>query len=371
MLRQSARIAETQRASKERKAAIYSQINKAITVDEAEKRLADKKKRKLDDADEDTAAPQKKSLGYSVRLEPQHGKVEAIIVIPDLPPNMTVNVTVKGKDGKKVTQKSFQGYKPRLTVDTPARARTPSTDSSSDSDSVVEVPPPTSRGHIRNPQQHVQYPQQHFQHPQQHFQHPHSRSVGYGPGANVYRPGPGFYGPIAGPPPQVTPVSARFPYGAPQQPAYFGTSTKPPPQTAPVAAMLPKNAVQQPAYSVPQASPSAQYPGSPGLQLSPLTPSFYGYGPQAPYMQNPGMVGAQHPHYPSQSPGMWAPQTHPVGQPQWRPLGAAPLSYAPVQESVGWVPRPSTNAGEAPDSEPSSPASEGSPLTSPDSPTLI
>ena len=439
MRRQSARIAESQRASQERKAGIYSQINKAIAFNEKEKRLTDQQTSEFDNADEDTPAPEKKSLEYSFRLESQRGgRIEAIIVIPGLPPNMTVNVTVKGQDGKKVTQRSFQGYKPRLTGKTRvpararARARTPSTESSSDndsdSDSTVDEQPPTSQRHIRNPQQHVQHPRQHVQHPQQHFNHPQSHSLGYGPGANVYRPGPGYYGPIAGPPPQVAPVSAKLPQGAAQQPAYFGPSSglapqvapaaamapqsvvqqpsvrgpstkhRPqvapvagmlppsakPPQAAPVAGMLPQNTVQQPAYPVPQASPSAQYSGSPHLQLSPLTPGFYGafqpnyaaqqpgiYGPQAPYMQNPGMVGAQHPYYPAQSPAMWAPQTHPAGQPQWRPLDAAPLPYAPVQESVDWVPMSSTNAGEAPASEPTSPASEGSALTSPHSAPLI
>lgn len=420
MLRKSARLRENERARKERKADIYKHINKAIAFDEKEKRLAKTNKRRRDsssssedesdDVEEASAsasasapapAPQKKkSLGYSIRLEPRNGKVEAIIDIPGLPPNMIVNVTVKGQDGRKVTQRSFQGYKSRLTVATRGRGRalTPSTESSSDSDSVVEVQPSSSKQHTANAQQHVRYPQQQFRPPQAH-------AFMYGPGANRYGFNPGFYGPPAGLAPQVAPGSAKLPQGAAQQPAYFGPGSGPapqvapiaaiaprsaepqsslagpsanPPAVAPVAAMQPQNAVQQLANTVPQASPSAQSSVLP----SPITPGFFrgfqptypaqqpgGYGPQAPYMQNSGRIGAQHHYYPAQGPGMWAPQTHPAGQPQWRPLGAAPtLPYAPVQEPVHWIPRPSTNSGEASDSGSSSPAgAEDLAPSSPDS----
>ena len=204
--------------------------------------------------------PKSKALGYSVKLEPGNGKIEAIINIPHLPPSVVVNVTVRGIDGRKVTQKSFQGYKRPLTIDSQARA--PSADDSADNMSGVSNTQPA-------------YPQPHH--------------LGYRPGANPYGPGPRFYGPGAGPsPPGYYGASAQYP-GSPglQQP------------------------LPSPGYYVgPQLPYSAQQSG--------------GYGLPGAYVQNPGAIGAQPPLYHAQGSGMWPPQHRFMGQPQWRPLGPAP-----------------------------------------------
>lgn len=165
----------------------------------------------------------------------------------------------KAKMKKKVTQRSFQSYKHPLTLHSCARTPSINTDTgiSSDSDSVIEIPPA----------QHLQYPQQPVQNPQ-------SYSLGYRPVANMYGGGPGFYGHNSGSAsPPVAPALAMSPPKSVQQRGHTGRNAGSAPQATLKAVMVSQKPVKEPARFIPGA---AQYPGTPSGQMPSLSPWWYG-----------------------------------------------------------------------------------------------